>query len=263
MQDLNIALIQTNPIWHDPQGNLDLFGSLIEPLPKVDLIVLPEMFTTGFTMETKQMSEKPGGPTFEWMVKTSKETGAVIVGSYILNDHGKYFNHLVWARPNGQTGSYNKRHLFRMANEDQYFSSGYQKTVFEIKGWQILPLICYDLRFPVWSRNSHEGDELSYDLLLYVANWPQPRIEAWNALLKARAIENLCFTVGVNRIGNDNNGIRYNGHSGIYGPKGESVLFMEEKNMAGICTIESDYLKNYRSHFPAFLDADSFEIKDS
>jgi predicted amidohydrolase len=228
-----------------------------------DLIILPEMFTTGFTMNAAALAEPMNLTTFKWLKGQAAQTGAVVTGSYIVKEKDQYFNRLVWMQPDGEYATYDKRHLFRMAHEHKAYSGGRQRLIREWKGWRICPLVCYDLRFPVWSRNGlrADGEGLEYDLLLYVANWPQPRRHAWSALLKARAIENLSYSIGVNRIGLDGKGHSYSGDSAVISPKGE-VLF-EEAEIETIQTLALSYeqLTAFRTAFPAFMDADSFEIK--
>ena len=262
MQDLSITLIQTELHWHEPEANL---ASLEEKIWQIntetDLIVLPEMFTTGFTMEAKAFAEPMNSRTFRWMKQLAAQTGAVLTGSYIVQEGGKYFNRLIWMQPDGEWKAYDKRHLFRMANEHDHFSPGQKPLICEWKEWRICPLICYDLRFPAWSRNRvREDGQLSYDLLLYVANWPAARIDAWNILLQARAVENLCYVAGVNRVGRDGKDIDYNGYSSLIDPKG-NILY-QEKRRQHICThkLNAAELREFRKKFPAQLDADSFTI---
>ncbi|AHM60848.1 nitrilase/cyanide hydratase and apolipoprotein n-acyltransferase [Flammeovirgaceae bacterium 311] len=262
MQDLTITLIQTELYWHEPSANLAALEEKIWQInTETDLIVLPEMFTTGFTMDAKEHAEPMNSRTFRWMKQLAAQTGAVVTGSYIVQEGGKYFNRLIWMQPDGEYQHYDKRHLFRMANEHDHFSPGEKPIICEWKEWRICPLICYDLRFPVWSRNRvREDGNLSYDLLLYVANWPAARIDAWKILLQARAVENLCYVAGVNRVGIDGKGIDYNGYSSLINPKGE-VLYQEQRRQY-ICTqkISASELREYRSKFPAQMDADSFTI---
>jgi predicted amidohydrolase len=221
------------------------------------------MFTTGFTMNAARLAEHMNMRTFKWMRQVADQTGALILGSYIVTENNRYVNRLLWMEPGGRFRSYDKRHLFRMAVEHETYSPGDQVLVGEWKGWRICPLVCYDLRFPVWSRNSYDANakRMNYDLLLYVANWPKARVEAWDALLKARAVENLCCTAGVNRVGVDGNGIEYNGHSAVYSPKGEELLRMEDKESIRTIALSAESLLSYREKFPAYLDADDFSLK--
>ncbi|WP_224995571.1 amidohydrolase [Cesiribacter sp. SM1] len=262
MQDLSITLIQTELYWQEPSANLAALEEKIWQINSdTDLIVLPEMFTTGFTMDVEENAEPMNSRTFRWMKQLAAQTGAVITGSYIVQEAGKYYNRLIWMQPDGEYQHYDKRHLFRMADEHNYFSPGNKPIICEWKEWRICPLICYDLRFPVWSRNRvREDGDLSYDLLLYVANWPAARIDAWKILLQARAVENLCYVAGVNRVGIDGKGIDYNGYTSLINPKGE-VLYQEQRRQY-ICTqkISASELREFRNKFPAQMDADSFTI---
>jgi predicted amidohydrolase len=262
MQDLNVSLIQSPLHWQDKQANLAMFEEkLWEIEEETDLIVLPEMFNTGFSMQAKKLAEPMNLHTFKWMRQMASQKKAVVSGSYIVNDKGQYFNRLIWMQPDGNYFTYDKRHLFRMANEHQYYSAGQKELIVTLKGWKIKPLICYDLRFPVWSRNkSNEQKELEYDLILFVANWPAVRINAWDTLLQARAIENLSYSLGLNRIGKDGNEIAYNGHSALYGPKGDALYFAADREEIQTVTLSGDELVSFREKFPAQLDADEFSI---
>jgi omega-amidase len=201
--------------------------------------------------------------TMKWMKQMALQTGALVLGSYIVEEKGLYYNRLLWVEPDGQVLHYDKKHLFTMAGEHKIFSPGNQLLVAEWKGWKICPLICYDLRFPVWSRNRLYGDELMYDVLIYVANWPAARIRAWDVLLKARAVENLCYTAAVNRTGTDDNNIAYNGHSCAIDPKGSSICQGSEDPEILSVRLQKDELFHYRQKFPAHLDADDFSLKGS
>lgn len=263
MRDLRVTLLQSDLYWEEIDANLAAFEEKIWRIGQsTDVIVLPEMFTTGFTMNVEPLGEMMNMRTFKWMRQMADQTGALILGSFISKVHDRYFNRLLWMEPGGNYKTYDKRHLFRMAGEHKTFSSGESLLVGEWKGWRICPLICYDLRFPVWSRNTYDllAKRLNYDLLIYVANWPTARVEAWSSLLKARAIENLSYVVGVNRVGTDGNGIEYNGSSAIISPKGE-VIFSSE-GVEAIKTIElnAHSLQAFRDKFPAFYDADEFSI---
>ncbi|EJF11524.1 amidohydrolase [Pontibacter sp. BAB1700] len=217
--DLRVTIIQTSLHWQDAAANRSMFSEKLALVaPDTDLVVLPEMFTTGFSMDASGLAEETEGPTLEWMKEEAAKHEAVLTGSVIVREGEQYFNRLYWVRPDGTYEHYNKRHLFRMAKEHHTYTPGQEKLLVELRGWKICPLVCYDLRFPVWSRNV--GSE--YDLLLYVANWPKPRANAWSILLQARAIENLSYVVGVNRVGTDGNGHPYSGDSAIIHPKGIS-----------------------------------------
>ncbi len=258
-QNLRVALVQTDLHWQDKTGNLALLEEKIWSLKNsCDLIVLPEMFPTGFSMESALLAEPMNLQVHKWMKQLAAQTGAVITGSAIISEGGNYYNRLLWVDPTGSTQTYNKRHLFRMANEDASFAPGEQLPVFELKGWKICPQICYDLRFPVWSRNQWKDGQAAYDLLFYVASWPAARVSAWDALLPARAIENLSYSIGVNRVGVDGNQIPYNGHSGVYNFKGEKMLDLGEQDQVQVISLDSKALEEYRSKFPAWKDADPF-----
>ncbi|MGA0556003.1 amidohydrolase [Larkinella sp. VNQ87] len=264
---MHITLIQTALHWEDPTANRAMLEEKIFSLPEpTDLIVLPEMFTTGFTMNARQLAEPMNLTTFRWLKQMAAQSQAVVTGSYIVQEQGRFYNRLIWMEPDGSFEVYDKRHLFRMAEEDRTYTAGTKRLVKAWRGWNICPLICYDLRFPVWSRNVPTGRASSrfspyaYDLLLYVANWPAPRSTAWNALLQARAIENLAYVVGVNRVGEDGNGHRYAGDSSIIDPKGE-ILFRQNQTEAVFqTTLSLDELRAYRERFPADRDADEFQI---
>jgi omega-amidase len=201
--------------------------------------------------------------TFKWMKQMADQTGALILGSYIVTVHERYYNRLLWMEPGGNFKTYDKRHLFRMSNEHKTYAAGESMLVATWKGWRICPLVCYDLRFPVWSRNKwdHTAKKLSYDVLVYVANWPMARGEAWNTLLRARAIENLSYVVGVNRIGQDGNDIEYNGNSSIISPKGEVIFINEGTETSRTIELSANSLEAFRDRFPAYLDADDFNIE--
>jgi predicted amidohydrolase len=239
-----------------------MFEEQIFSLPEpTDLIILPEMFTTGFTMEASAVAEPMNLTTFRWLKQMAAQTGAVVTGSYVVKENGHYNNRLIWMQPDGQFDVYDKRHLFRMANEDETYTGGTSRIIKEWKGWRICPLICYDLRFPVWSRNKQaDSTNFAYDLLIYVANWPAARRNAWNTLLQARAIENLSYVVGVNRVGNDPRGNHYTGDSAVIDFKGE-VLFREtDKEVVHRQTLSLDDLTTFRASFPANLDADNYSL---
>jgi len=264
MQDLKIALIQSKLHWEEIDANLAMFEEKIWTLSdQPDLILLPEMFTTGFTMESEALAEPANSRTFRWMSQMAMQTEAMIIGSYIIKEKGNYFNRLYCVTPESSATQnlYNKRHLFRMAKENDYYLAGEQKLIVNWKGWKIRPLICYDLRFPVWSRNQSKNAVLDYDLLLYIANWPSARISSWDALLRARAIENLSYCVGVNRTGVDGNGTDYNGHSAVYDHKGDQLMPFVSDETEMTISLSAKKLKEYREKFPAHLDADQFRIE--
>ena len=262
---LKTALIQSDLAWENPIENRTNFEIIINNLPSdIDLIVLPEMFTTGFTMKASRFAETMSGTTLLWMQKIAKEKQVAITGSIIIKEtsldsvlEDTYFNRLLFVHPSGKVNFYDKKHLFTLAHEHEVFSSGNERILIYYKGWKIFPLVCYDLRFPIWSRNTH-----NYDLLLYVASWPTPRIEAWNTLLKARAIENMSYTIGVNRIGTDANGYKYNGNSVCYDMLGNCL----DKNNSGkeaslIIELNKDVQNKVREKFNFLDDRDTFSFQ--
>ena len=255
MQNLTIALIQQEIVPNNPQLNLTTFAQAMSHLQGCDLVVLPEVFTTGFCSNARSYAERVDGEAYQWMAQQAQQLQAVITGSLVVREGDNYFNRLVWMRPDGSYAHYDKRHLFRMAGEHERYASGKQRLLVELKGWRILPLVCYDLRFPVWSRNRND-----YDLAIYVANWPSARSLHWNRLLQARAIENLSYVVGVNRVGMDEKHQHYSGDSAIYGPAGE-VLVHSQETGAFVFELYPEKLKQYRDSFPAYIDADDFELK--
>lgn len=265
MQDLKITLIQSDIHWEDIDANLAMFEEKIwqNSSGSTDVIVLPEMFTTGFTMSAHKHAEMMNMRTFKWMKQMADQTGALILGSYIVSVHERYYNRLLWMEPGGNFKTYDKRHLFRMENEHKTYSPGESLLIASWKGWRICPLVCYDLRFPVWSRNKWDNasKKLSYDVAIYVANWPVTRIDAWDTLLKARAIENLSYVVGVNRIGQDGQGIEYNGHSSVISPKGEIIYTNEGMEALRTTELNANALHAFRDRFPAYIDADDFTIE--
>ncbi len=256
LPDLDIALVQSSLAWHDAQANREHFAALLESAAGADLVVLPEMFTTGFSMASAEQAEPELGPTHAWLLEQARRLGAVVTGSLIVQlADGSHRNRLLWARPDGEMLHYDKRHLFRMAGEHEHYSPGERQELFELKGWRVRPLICYDLRFPVWSRDPHDTD-----LLLYTANWPAPRRQHWNRLLPARAIENLCYVVAVNRIGEDGNALRYAGDSQVLDFQGDSLFNAADADGVFRVRLDAAALAAYRQRFPAYMDADRFEI---
>lgn len=264
MQDLKFSVIQSELHWEDAEANLAAFEEKIWQLNgATDVIVLPEMFTTGFTMAASRNAELMNMRTFKWMKHMAEQTGALILGSYIVSVHDRYYNRLLWMEPNGNFRTYDKRHLFRMANEHKTYAPGESLLISTWKGWRICPLICYDLRFPVWSRNRWDAiaRRPSYDVAVYVANWPTARVEAWDTLLRARAIENLSYVIGVNRVGLDGNGIEYNGHSAVISPRGETIFTNEGAELVHTLELSANSLQAFRDRFPAYLDADDFTVE--
>eukprot|EP01133_Synstelium_polycarpum_P014570 gene14570-17223_t len=264
LPNISVALVQTTLAWHDCAANLKRFSSLLQESSVLsdgdgaDLIVLPEMFSTGFTMDAESQAEdEECGPAQLWMKEQAKKYNAVVTGSVIvrLANSGGHRNRLLWVQPDGKVLHYDKRHLFRMAGENEIFEAGQEQALFHLKGWGIRPLVCYDLRFPLWSR-----DSTNTDLLLYTASWPGPRRAHWNCLVQARAIENLCYVVAVNRVGQDGKGIVYTGDSQVINANGETVLNAGSKDGVFKVSLDIDDLLAYRARFPAHLDADSFKL---
>jgi omega-amidase len=256
VQDLTITLLQAELVWHDPVANRAHFGELLRSLPDpTDLVVMPEMFTTGFTMAAREFAEPMSGPTIRWLADLARERGVTLCGSLIVEDGGRYFNRCVWMSPDGQHRHYDKRHLFRMAGEHEHFSPGNRREILALKGWRICPMVCYDLRFPVWSRGANE-----FDLLLYVANWPAPRRSAWQTLLPARAVENQCYVAGVNRIGADGKHITYAGDSSMHDYLGTTLADLGAEPGHCTVTLSLEALHRYREKFPAWRDADGFRL---
>ncbi|MBV1888469.1 MAG: amidohydrolase [Urechidicola sp.] len=255
---LKIASLQVDIVWENPQANIEKYNVLINSIATdVDLIILPEMFTTGFSMKPSNCAETVSGVSISWMKEIAINKKVAIMGTLAIVENKKYYNRLVFVHPNGELAYMNKRHLFSYGGEDKVYSAGNEKLIINYKGWKICPMICYDLRFPVWSRNDAE-----YDLLVYVANWPKPRISAWDTLLKARAIENMCYTVGVNRIGVDGNSLEYIGHTQAIDMLGNVIEnSIDEKEMVIETTLDKNELIETRRKFQFLNDADSFFIK--
>lgn len=254
-KDLKVVLVQPNLVWEDATVNREKLGGLMDD-QEGDLFVLPEMFSTGFSMRPSAFAETENGASVSWMADLAKVKDAAIVGSLIIEEDSNYFNRLFFVYPDGSYKTYNKRHLFTLAGEEKFYAQGDASIIVEYKGWKIKPLVCYDLRFPVWARNT-EG----YDLLIYVANWPAKRSHAWSSLLTARAIENQSYVVGVNRVGEDGNGMDHNGKSVAVGPLGEQLQgFSENEEAAKSVTLSSDDLINMRERFRFLQDADDFKI---
>jgi len=253
---LRVTMVQPDLAWQDPQENRRRlarhFGGLAG---HTDLIVLPEMFSTGFSMDAEELAEDMDGPTVGWMREEACALGCAITGSLIVREQGQYYNRLLWVRPDGSVAHYDKRHLFRKAREHERYAQGQRRMTVELKGWRICPLVCYDLRFPVWSRS--RGD---YDLLIYVANWPSRRKLAWSTLLRARAIENLAYVVGVNRVGRDGNGAQYAGGSVAVDFLGQPLSDEHDGDDVETAVLDRAALDAFRESFPAHLDADAFEL---
>ncbi|MEJ1221270.1 amidohydrolase [Sediminicola sp. 1XM1-17] len=256
-EELKVALIQSFLVWENPQANRSAFGEKIKELTKkVDLIVLPEMFHSGFTMTPDHLDRTEGQKSLEWMLQIAQQEETAIVGSIPFYEGEAYFNRLFFVEPNGNYHSYDKRHTFTLAGESEVYQAGTERLVLEYKGFKICPLICYDLRFPVWARNT-----VDYDVLLYVANWPKTRIYAWDTLLAARAIENMAYCIGVNRIGTDAGGYEYPGHSAVYDSLGKRLAFSKDDTII-YATLHKDHLDDTRGKLKFLQDRDRFILED-
>lgn len=269
MSTLSLTTIQTNLFWEDKAANLAMFESKINGIiDKTEVVILPEMFSTGFSMNPKNLAEQMDGPTVKWMSNIAAKKKIILTGSIIAEDSGNYFNRLIWMLPNGKFGWYDKRHLFAFAGENNFYTAGEKRLIASVKGWKINLQVCYDLRFPVWVRQqaAKEVDKdantaSEYDLIIYVANWPQRRNHAWKTLLQARAIENQCYVAGVNRVGNDGNGIYHSGDSMIIEPLGEILYTKADTEDISTIVLQKDKLTEVRSKFPFWKDADDFSIE--
>lgn len=256
-ENLKIALIQSDLVWEKPEENRNNFTEKIKAIPNdVDIVVLPEMFTTGFTMSPFRLAESMTGKTVMWMKELAKTKAIAIVGSVIIAEKGSFYNRLLFVEPSGFITSYNKRHTFTLAGEHKIYEAGKEKVILHYKGWKIRPLICYDLRFPVWSRNTE-----NYDVLLYVANWPKSRISAWDILLKARAVENMCYCIGVNRVGLDGLNNEYPGHSAVCDVLGQTLTAFKTNEIGTqIATLSQKHITTNREKFRFLDDKDSFNF---
>jgi omega-amidase len=252
---MNVSLIQYNIAWHNPEANFEKVEQLCKSITG-GTIVLPEMFSTGFTMKAELVAEPLNGASVSFLKKLANNSKANVLASVVIEESGKYYNRMFWVKPNGEFEYYDKKHLFTMAGEHEHYSAGTTQSQWEIDGWQCKPLVCYDLRFPVWARNTKDKP---FDVLFYVANWPSARVSAWDALLKARAIENQCFVVGVNRVGKDGNDIDYNGHSTVIDPYGTVVAFSDVEEVLSI-DLDKKLLTSFREKFPVLNDGDGFKL---
>ncbi|KIQ96097.1 amidohydrolase [Lysobacter sp. A03] len=264
MDNLRVSLVQGETLWHDPAGNREYYGGLISSLRGLtDLVVLPETFTSGFSNEAIDDAETMDGESVVWMRDHARALDAAVTGSVQIRDGDKVFNRMLFATPDGGLHSYDKRHLFRYAGEHKRYAPGRDRLTVEWKGWRICPMVCYDLRFPVFSRNRFDVERKGasdYDLALYVANWPAARAHAWKTLLRARAIENLCFVAGVNRVGTDGNDLAYSGDSAVIDYVGDALSECTDRELVTTTTLLAAGLHEHRAHFPAMLDADRFEL---
>jgi omega-amidase len=278
MSTLTITIIQSHLHWEDKSANLSLFEEKINSIKNnTEIVVLPEMFSTGFSMEPDKLAETMEGETVQWMKRMAKQKKIILTGSVIIKETDtdqdaesvptRYYNRLIWMLPNGEYGYYDKRHRFAFAGEDRYYTSGNKRLIASVKGWKINLLVCYDLRFPVWARQAPslnekgEYDQPEYDLLIYVANWPERRIHAWKTLLTARAIENQCYVAGANRLGDDNNGFHYSGESMVVDPLGETLYYKKDVEDIFTITIDKSHLQQVREKFPFWKDGDLFTIE--
>ena len=257
---LRLTLVQCDLVWQDAASNRALLEAQLAPLAgTTDLVLLPEMFTSAFVVGAGAVPEPHPGPTLEWMQGLARDLDAALCGSVAVRVDGKQLNRLLFVTPDGEVQHYDKRHLFRMLGEHERYAAGTDKLLLSWRGWRIFPTVCYDLRFPVWCRNTEKEP---YDVMLCVANWPAPRSEHWSALLKARAIENLAFVAGVNRVGRDGNDMHYAGQSAVYGPQGETVAHAGDSATLTHAVLQRDALTTWRTQFPAYMDADNFQLFD-
>jgi omega-amidase len=263
MPALSITIIQTSLSWEDKKANLQMLEEKIKAIgKKTEVIILPEMFSTGFSLQPHLFAETMDGNTIQWMKRISAEKKIILTGSLIIKEGNQYYNRLIWMLPNGQYGVYDKRHLFAFAGEDAHYSAGNKRLIASVKGWRINLQVCYDLRFPVWARQQSQAEEPEYDIMIYVANWPERRSHAWKTLLQARAIENQCYVMGVNRVGNDGNGIYHSGDSMVVDPLGEILYHQKDIEDVKTITVEKEALNTIREKFPFWKDADGFLISN-
>lgn len=253
-------MIQSQLAWDDRNTNLSMFEEKIRGIERTQLVILPEMFSTGFSMNPAKLAEKMDGETVAWMKRIAGEKKIILTGSVIIEDEGNYYNRLIWMLPNGQSGYYDKRHLFAFAEEDKHYAAGNKRFIASVNGWKINLNVCYDLRFPVWARQSPETDGFEYDMLVYVANWPEKRSTAWKTLLRARAIENQCYVIGVNRVGEDGKNIHYSGDSRVIDPLGEIIYQKTDGEDVFTVTLDKKDLDEARERFPFHRDADPFML---
>lgn len=257
MQPLKITIVQAPLVWQDIDANLAAFDGRLDGIRDTHIVVLPEMFTTGFSMKAPELAETMEGRSVHWLCDRATRYGFDVIGSMIIKEHDRYYNRLLWAQPDGTLHRYDKRHLFRMAGEERIYSPGTEQLTVAHRGWNVRPYVCYDLRFPAWTRNMNNA----YDVAIFIANWPERRATHWRTLLQARAIENQCYVVGVNRVGEDGNGIAHSGDSAVVDPMG-NVLFQVSQRPC-VQTVALDYalLQEYRAAFPAWRDADRFALE--
>ncbi len=265
MDKLTVTTVQTDLCWESKTANLTMLGEKIAAIQeKTHLIILPEMFSTGFSMQPEKLAETMDGEAVQWMRNWSKTKGAILTGSLIIEENGAFFNRLIWMQPNGQLGYYDKRHCFTLAGENKHYTAGSKRLITSVGGWRIQVQICYDLRFPVWARQQVHAEEgepsTEYDVLINVANWPVKRSNAWKTLLQARAIENQCYVIGVNRVGTDGFGLEYAGDSTVADPLGELLYRQTGGEEVHTITLEKEMLNQVREKLPFWRDADDFQI---
>ncbi|MBC8034439.1 MAG: amidohydrolase [Chitinophagaceae bacterium] len=261
MSTLCFTLIQSTLAWEDKAANLKMFEEKIFSLTeKTEIVILPEMFSTGFSMQPRLFAERMDGETVNWMKRISAAKKIILTGSVIIEEEGNYYNRLIWMLPNGTFGTYDKRHLFAYAEEDQHYTRGNRRLIASVKGWKIHLQVCYDLRFPVWSRQQSQEEGLEYDVLIYIANWPERRSTAWKALLQARAIENQCYTIGVNRVGNDGHAVYHSGDSMVIDMLGDVLYHAPDDEAIHTFTLIKTDLDKTREKFPFWKDGDHFAI---
>lgn len=259
MTELKFTIVQPDIVWEDKQANLAQYEQYLAAVNgKMEVVVLPEMFSTGFSMVPEKLAETMDGTTVQWMKDTARKYGCILTGSLMIEEDGKYYNRLVWVQPDGKTCHYDKRHLFGYAHENKHYSAGDKRMIVSVKGIRICLMVCYDLRFPAWSRNS----KAEYDVLLYVANWPERRNLPWKTLLQARAIENISYCIGVNRVGKDGNDVTHTGDSSVFGPLGELLWQHSDSAICHTITISKEAVMQARQQFPFLEDADRFIILD-
>lgn len=259
MAELKFTIVQPDIVWEDKQANLAQYEQYLAAVSgKMEVVVLPEMFSTGFSMAPERLAETMEGDTIQWMKNIARKYGCILTGSVMIEEDGKYYNRLVWMQPDGKSCHYDKRHLFGYAHEDEHYSAGEKRMIVSVKGIRICLLVCYDLRFPAWSRNS----KAEYDVLLYVANWPERRNLPWKTLLQARAIENISYCIGVNRVGKDGNDVMHTGDSSVFGPLGELLWQHSGSAICYTITISKEAVMQARQQFPFLEDADRFIILD-
>jgi omega-amidase len=262
MSAITFTLVQTALHWEDKEANLAMLSQKIDAIKEpTQVVVLPEMFSTGFSMKPEGLAEDINGPTLQWMQQTAARKRVILTGSIIIKENGAYYNRMIWMQPNGQYGYYDKRHRFAFAGEDEHYTAGSKRLITSVNGFKINLLVCYDLRFPVWARQQPaEGENFEYDILLYVANWPQRRSHAWKTLLQARAIENQSYVIGVNRVGDDGNNIYHSGDSMVVDPLGEVLYHKADEEDLFTITIKKEDLGTVREKFQFWRDRDDFEI---